>query len=728
MWSVRKRAEPRVKSMLVLFIEPTEPAERSQTTSSPANELHIFDSTTSATSLIIQNNNSFITSNITQGTSTSNVTTGYVPTFSDNSPSVHEAVTSSTTEKIMIFRTANTNHTFTIPSGGLNCDVLMIGGGGGGGIGGGAGACIVSINQNLPAGSCVVFVGAGSAAFSGYNGSDSFIQVENVDRYRAKGGGVGTGDNTVGKSGGCGGGAGYNTDTTTEAGGGTVSTNVITLNNGTTNTTVPYISDTNRYAVMGNAGANNGTVQGIGGAGGGIGTAGTAGNIGGDGKFDVSINGTTYVFRDYFANGGNSFGVLSGGNYYIGGGGGGYNINSHRAGGLGNGFSIYNGEGAPNTGSGGCNNSKGGSGIIIIRYRIPSTTTTTYTHTPTITTTLSTPTLGTPSIELVRGTQGDSNTDYKIGNYNGDFIVKSSVSSLDTDFIKILGTDGTIYNKPNSLYWNQTSDRRIKENIMRASYDMCYNNIDKLELNRFNYIKEFNTGNKDTNQLGFIAQEIKEIFPKAVFTNNYNSVDLSIPDMLSIDIGQINFTLYGAVKKLMEINKDKELRLKRLECLLNVECGSGDSSGDSGDNVVIDSDVSIDTSNLLETSNIVIDTSNIVIDTSNIAIDTSNITIYTSNITIDTSNITIDTSNITIDTSDIVLDTSNLLETSNITIDTSNITIDTSNIVIDTSNIILDTSNIVIDTSNISIDTSNISIDTSNLLEVSNITIDTNDI
>jgi hypothetical protein len=454
---------------------------------------------------------------------------------------------------------------------------------------------------------------------------------------------------------------------------------------------------------MGNAGGNNGTVSNTGGSGGGIGTAGVAGGNGGNGRYFININGTDYNFRNWFANGGNNFGVqdasLSQGNYYIGGGGAGFNNGDWTRQGLGSSSDTWNYTGGANTGSGGAAGSSGGSGIVIIRYRnstipLPTTTTpTTYTHTPTTTTTLSTPTLGTPSIELVRGTQGDANTDYKIGNYNGDFIVKSSVSSTDSDYIKMLGTNGAIYNFTNSLYWTQTSDRRIKENIARASYDMCYDNVDKLELNRFNYIKEFNTGNKDTNQLGFIAQEIKEIFPKAVFTNNYNSVDLNIQDMLSIDIGQINFTLYGAVKKLMEINKDKELRLKRLECLLNVECGEGCEG--SGDNVVIDNDVSIDTSNItIDTSNITIDTSNLL-ETSNIVIDTSNIVIDTSNITIDTSNIVIDTSNITIDTSNIVIDTSNIV------IDTSNITIDTSNIVIDTSNIVIDTSNIVIDTSNI---------------------------
>ena len=608
-----------------------------------------------------------MTSNTTQGTSTATSGTTFIATFSDNNPSVHEAVTGSTTEKIMIFRATGVSHTFTVPSGGLNCDILMIGGGGGSGSNGaaGAGACIVAINHTIPAGSCVVNVGAGDGG--GNNGYNSYITVGGNDRYLAKGGGGSVSNgNFNGSQGGCGGGSAYQSSLSL-IGGPAVSTNIVNgvSNIGPTSTTT--------YSVMGNNGGGNNSSYSSSGGGGGIGEPGATPGVGGNGRYDKTINGTTINFRNYFANGGNSFGVLNSGDgqYYIGGGGGGVLNGSYQAGGLGGGGTAN--AGVANTGGGGTAGSAGGSGIVIIRYR----TGTTYTHTPTSTTTLST-TLGTPSIELVRGTQGDSNTDYKLGNYDGNFIVKSSVSGVDSDYIRMLGTNGAIYNFTNSLYWTQTSDRRIKENIARASYDMCYDNIDKLELNRFNYIKEFNTGNKDTNQLGFIAQEIKEIFPKAVFTNNYSGSDLNIQDMLSIDIGQINYTLYGAVKKLMEINKDKEMRLKRLEGLLNIE-----DSGSSG--------------------NVVVDSSNAVVDSSNFVVDTSNLLDTSSNITIDTSNI-LDTPNITIDTSNITIDTSNILDTS------SNISIDTINL--------LDTPNIAIDTSNI-LDTPNITIDTSNLLDTS---------
>ena len=177
---------------------------------------------------------------------------------------------------------------------------------------------------------------------------------------------------------------------------------------------------------------------------------------------------------------------------------------------------------------------------------------------------------GSSVIELRKGDVDDAYSDFKIGNYDGDFFVKSSINGIDSDYIKMLGTNGAIYNFNNSLNWTQTSDRRIKENIEIASYDKCYENVDKLELNSFNYIKEFKTGNQDTNQLGFIAQEIEDIFPKSVFTNSYNSDELNIPDMLSIDIGQINYALYGAAKKLIKMNNDKELRLKRLEKILDI--------------------------------------------------------------------------------------------------------------------------------------------------------------
>jgi hypothetical protein len=109
------------------------------------------------------------------------------------------------TDKYMIF-TTNTN-TFTVPSSGLNCDILMIGGGGSGGQygGGGSGACIIAINQTLPSGVCSVVVGSAGTTSTIAGNSSITINDTNI-RYTAIGGGRGGNTSITGSDGGCGGG------------------------------------------------------------------------------------------------------------------------------------------------------------------------------------------------------------------------------------------------------------------------------------------------------------------------------------------------------------------------------------------------------------------------------------------------------------------------------------------------------------------------------------------
>ena len=532
-----------------------------------------------------------MTSNTTQGTSTVTVTTGtnFVADFtaSTYAPSVHEAVSGSTTERIMIFMTANVNHTFTVPAGGIYCDILMIGGGGGASSrgGGGAGACIVAIGQTLPAGSCVVSVGNGGSYqdnnYTGANGSDSFITVGGADRYRAKGGGTSRPSVSGPLSGGCGAGPDENQYYGNQLGSIAVSTNVVVLSSGSTSNIGPCISST--FAVLGNAGGNNGTVANTtSGSGGGIGTAGVTGGKGGDGLYQITLAGavTPINFRGYFANGGNNFGVLFGGNYYIGGGGGGYDGNSvPQEAGLGSSLS-----GPPNSGSGNAGGRRGATGMVIIRYRSASTTT--YTHTPTSTTTLTT-TLGTPSIELVRGTQGDSNTDYKIGNYNGDFIVKSSTSSIDTDRfnittagnigigitnpavkLQVVGGDFACSGDISAYY----SDERLKTRLSNIK--------DPLEiigkLNGFYYIPNdlarFYGITNMAQEIGLSAQEVNKVLPELVKIAPFdlsrdednNKVSKSGENYLTLSYDRLAPVFVEAIKELRCSNDDLNEKYNRL--------------------------------------------------------------------------------------------------------------------------------------------------------------------
>jgi len=113
--------------------------------------------------------------------------------------------------------------------------------------------------------------------------------------------------------------------------------------------------------------------------------------------------------------------------------------------------------------------------------------------------------------------------------------------------------------------------------------------------------------NPDKTQLGFIAQEVSDIFPKSISSQEYYSNTLNIPDLLSINITQINYSLYGAVKKLIEINIEKDIRIitlnnriKILKNLLNITYDAYTS------NIVLS-----DESSITITENLASNTSNI---------------------------------------------------------------------------------------------------------------------
>jgi hypothetical protein len=94
----------------------------------------------------------------------------------------------------------------------------------------------------------------------------------------------------------------------------------------------------------------------------------------------------------------------------------------------------------------------------------------------------------------------------------------------------------------------QTSDSNVKTNITFADLDMCYNTVKQLPLKRFTYIPEYAQGKQDKTQLGFIAQEVQEIFPKAIFPIYDYNLDR---DVLHLNLHQVFMAQYGATQRLM---------------------------------------------------------------------------------------------------------------------------------------------------------------------------------
>jgi hypothetical protein len=181
------------------------------------------------------------------------------------------------------------------------------------------------------------------------------------------------------------------------------------------------------------------------------------------------------------------------------------------------------------------------------------------------------------------------------------------------------------YTQTGSENWIIQSDRRIKENIVKASYEKCLENVKNIELYNFNF-KDNCVNTNDRHQLGFIAQEVQQVYPKAVevgkiiLDNNQG-----INDLLTLNTTQIKYTLYGAVKNLIERVENIE---SRVEQIYNMTLSSNIKSPSSNISISI-----------INTSNVSVSTSNITANTSNIATNTSNIAVSTSNISVSTSNI-----------------------------------------------------------------------------------------
>lgn len=131
--------------------------------------------------------------------------------------------------------------------------------------------------------------------------------------------------------------------------------------------------------------------------------------------------------------------------------------------------------------------------------------------------------------------------------------------------------------KPTGTTWNITSDERMKDNIVDATLDWCYNDMKQLRLRRFTYTSSFMNlvSLQDRNTLGFIAQEVEPIVPKAVTKGEA----FGYSDFYTFSMDQIAMIQYGALQKtildteaiesttlsLLTLNNDITVRLSTLE-------------------------------------------------------------------------------------------------------------------------------------------------------------------
>jgi len=197
-------------------------------------------------------------------------------------------------------------------------------------------------------------------------------------------------------------------------------------------------------------------------------------------------------------------------------------------------------------------------------------------------------------------TYSSANTNvYHMGNVG----IGTKTPSYGTHVNGTMFVSSTAYTGSSQTTWATFSDRRIKDNIVKASYEKCLENVKNIELYRFNF-KDNVVNTNDTNQLGFIAQEVQYVYPKAVEVSKIQDKNGEIPDLLTLNTTQIDYTLYGAVKEL--IKKIENIKYKLIEKkLLSIVDTSNITNTD-----IIEDITDISTPYFLNTSNI-IDTSNI---------------------------------------------------------------------------------------------------------------------
>ena len=106
--------------------------------------------------------------------------------------------------------------------------------------------------------------------------------------------------------------------------------------------------------------------------------------------------------------------------------------------------------------------------------------------------------------------------------------------------------------------YNGPSDARLKEDIIPADIDICYNNVKQLPLKYYKWRDEIveELHMDDIHKVGWIAQEVEEIYPNAVKKKEM----MGISDCRVFNPDQIYASLYGAVQKLMQIAEAAEAR------------------------------------------------------------------------------------------------------------------------------------------------------------------------
>ena len=105
--------------------------------------------------------------------------------------------------------------------------------------------------------------------------------------------------------------------------------------------------------------------------------------------------------------------------------------------------------------------------------------------------------------------------------------------------------------------WATGSDARVKSNVEYANLDVCYDVVKAVPLRRFEWDAAQYPDVQDRTVVGWIAQEVEAIFPKAVSSSSERGFD----DFRTLSVDQLYKTMYGALQKVIAVQEMLEARV-----------------------------------------------------------------------------------------------------------------------------------------------------------------------
>ena len=109
--------------------------------------------------------------------------------------------------------------------------------------------------------------------------------------------------------------------------------------------------------------------------------------------------------------------------------------------------------------------------------------------------------------------------------------------------------------------WATGSDARVKSNVEYANLDVCYDVVKAVPLRRFEWDAAQYPDVQDRTVVGWIAQEVEAVFPKAVSSSSERGFD----DFRTLSVDQLYKTMYGALQKVIADKEMLEARVAALE-------------------------------------------------------------------------------------------------------------------------------------------------------------------